>query len=129
MSDLEQQQQQEHDHHFVVNREGSKSEASTHHKDNNITEIVADGEYIQFGNERYRRDELVEAFGGTMNPGLGPPPKHNLANPAPLGLSGFALTTFLLSLINVQARGVTIPNIVVGLAFLRGCCTISCRYV
>jgi hypothetical protein len=120
MSDLEQQQQQEHDHHFVVNREGSKSGASTQHKDNNITEIVADGEYIQFGNERYRRDELVEAFGGTMNPGLGPPPKHNLANPAPLGLCGFALTTFLLSLINVQARGVTIPNIVVGLAFFYG---------
>lgn len=120
MSDLEQQQQQEQEHHFVVNREGSESGTSTHHKDNNITEIVADGDYIQFGNEKYRRDELVEAFGGTMNPGLGPPPKHNLANPAPLGLSGFALTTFLLSLINVQARGVTIPNIVVGLAFFYG---------
>lgn len=121
MSDLEQQQQQEKDHHFIVtNGQESEGTGSTHHKDHDITEVVTDGEYIQFGNEKYRRDELVEAFGGTMNPGLGPPPKHNLANPAPLGLSGFALTTFLLSLVNVEARGVTIPNIVVGLAFFYG---------
>jgi succinate-acetate transporter protein len=41
---------------------------------------------------------------------------RKFANPAPLGLCAFALTTFVLSLINVQARGVTTPNIVVGLA-------------
>lgn len=59
----------------------------------------------------------MEAFGGTLNPGLAPPPMHNLANPASLGLSGLALTTFVLSLINCRARGVTSPNIVVGIAF------------
>ena len=37
-----------------------------------------------------------------------------------MGLSAFALTTFVLSLINCEARGVTIPNIVVGLAFFYG---------
>ena len=36
-----------------------------------------------------------------------------------MGLSAFALTTFVLSLINCEAR-VTIPNIVVGLAFFYG---------
>jgi len=40
-----------------------------------------------------------------------------LANPAPLGLFSFASTTLVLSLINVQARGVTVPNIVLGMAF------------
>jgi len=40
---------------------------------------------------------------------------RQIANPAPLGLCGFALTTFVLSLINVGADGVDIPNIVIGL--------------
>ncbi|KAL8286708.1 hypothetical protein RQP46_004236 [Phenoliferia psychrophenolica] len=41
---------------------------------------------------------------------------RKFANPAPLGLSAFALTTFVLSLINVKTHGVTTPNIVAGLA-------------
>ncbi|GAA5873902.1 hypothetical protein JCM5296_007591 [Sporobolomyces johnsonii] len=45
---------------------------------------------------------------------------RKLANPAPLGLSAFALTTFMLSLINVGTRGVTVPNIVVGPALFYG---------
>jgi len=45
---------------------------------------------------------------------------RKFANPAPLGLSGFALTTFVLSLINAQARGVTTPNLIVSLALAYG---------
>ncbi|KAM0792029.1 hypothetical protein ACM66B_006256 [Microbotryomycetes sp. NB124-2] len=45
---------------------------------------------------------------------------RKFANPAPLGLCGFALTTFMLSLINMQTRGVTVPNIVVGPALWYG---------
>jgi len=45
---------------------------------------------------------------------------RQFANPAPLGLCGFALTTFVLSLVNIQARSVTVPNIVIGLAFAYG---------
>ncbi|CCF53919.1 hypothetical protein NDA18_002060 [Ustilago nuda] len=41
---------------------------------------------------------------------------RRFANPAPLGLFGFAATTFVLSMFNVKARGVTVPNVVVGLA-------------
>lgn len=44
-------------------------------------------------------------------------PHRKFANPGPLGLCAFALTTFVLSLINVQCRGVAEPNIVLGLAF------------
>jgi hypothetical protein len=58
------------------------------------------------------------AFGGEFQPGLyRPTTARKFANPAPLGLSAFALTTFVLSLINVQTRNVLEPNIVVALAF------------
>jgi len=58
------------------------------------------------------------AFGGEFQPGLyKPTTERKFANPAPLGLSAFALTTFVLSLINIQVRGVAEPNIVVSLAF------------
>ena len=118
-ADLENQQPQ--DHRLIIENKEDGQQGSTpfdpHHP---VTKIQTDGDYVTFGNERYLRSDLVHAFGGTLNPGLAPPPKHDFANPAPLGLSAFALTTFVLSLINCEARGVTIPNIVVGLAFFYG---------
>ncbi|CAG8960065.1 hypothetical protein HYFRA_00010543 [Hymenoscyphus fraxineus] len=57
------------------------------------------------------------AFAGYLEPGLYTPKKTKLGNPAPLGLSAFALTTFVLSLINLQTRGVTTQNLVVAVAF------------
>ncbi|KAI9051892.1 hypothetical protein LZ554_004148 [Drepanopeziza brunnea f. sp. 'monogermtubi'] len=58
------------------------------------------------------------AFGGEFQPGLyKPTTQRKFANPAPLGLSAFALTTFVLSLINIGVRGVSQPNIVIALAF------------
>ncbi|GAA5924445.1 acetate uptake transporter family protein [Sporobolomyces koalae] len=45
---------------------------------------------------------------------------RKFANPAPLGLCAFGLTTFMLSLINLSTRGVTVPNIVVGPALFYG---------
>ncbi|PSN69903.1 glyoxylate pathway regulator [Corynespora cassiicola Philippines] len=59
----------------------------------------------------------LAAFGGEFQPGLYRAPKRNFANPAPLGLSAFALTTFVLSLINVGTRDITHPNLVVALAY------------
>ena len=60
---------------------------------------------------------------------------RKFANPGPLGLSAFALTTLFLSLVNAQARSVTVPNLVIGLGssclcktyfslFLRRICSI-----
>jgi len=58
------------------------------------------------------------AFGGEFQPGLyRPTTDRKFANPAPLGLSAFALTTFVLSLINIGVRGVDEPNVVVAIAF------------
>lgn len=58
------------------------------------------------------------AEGGSLHPGLWKPLEHRkFANPAPLGLCAFALTTFVLSAINMHTRDVTAPQIVVSLAF------------
>ena len=63
-------------------------------------------------------DARLPAFGGEFQPGLYKGVKdRKFANPAPLGLSAFALTTFVLSLINMGTRSVAEPNLVVGLAF------------
>lgn len=60
----------------------------------------------------------LPAFGGEFQPGLYKSVEgRKFANPAPLGLCAFALTTFVLSLINLGTRGLSAPNIVVSLAF------------
>lgn len=64
------------------------------------------------------QEDRLPAFGGEFQPGSYKPIKdRKIANPAPLGLSAFALTTFVLSLINMGTRGVAEPNIVVAIAF------------
>lgn len=63
----------------------------------------------------------LAAFGGELQPGLYKVDKQRkFANPAPLGLCGFALTTFLLSLINLGTRSLATPSIVIGPAFAYG---------
>lgn len=57
-------------------------------------------------------------FGGEFQPGLYKSVEtRKFANPAPLGLCAFALTTFVLSAINMGTLDIAHPNIVVGLAF------------
>lgn len=60
---------------------------------------------------------LFPPFAGYLQPGAYRAPDTKIGNPVPLGLSAFALTTFILSLINVQARSLTQPGIVISLAF------------
>lgn len=52
---------------------------------------------------------------GTLNPSF-----RKSANPAPLGLCALALMALVLSLINTQTRGVTVPAVVVGSAYTCG---------
>lgn len=47
-------------------------------------------------------------------------PSTAIANPAPLGLSAFALTTFLLSLFNAEVLDITVHNLIVGSALFYG---------
>jgi len=45
---------------------------------------------------------------------------RRVANPSTLGLFSFASATFILSMYNVQTRGITTPNVVVGMAVFCG---------
>ncbi|CAG7924642.1 unnamed protein product [Penicillium olsonii] len=60
----------------------------------------------------------LPAFGGEFQPGLYKPVEgRKFGNPAPLGLCAFALTTFVLSAINMGTKDIAEPNIVIALAF------------
>ncbi|ODV63981.1 acetate uptake transporter family protein [Ascoidea rubescens DSM 1968] len=85
-----------------------------------ITTSGAQNEFVHIGNMKVRKDELLNAFGGSLYPGIMAPPTHKFANPGPLGLSAFALTTFVLSMVNARAMGIHNPKVVVGLAFFYG---------
>jgi hypothetical protein len=63
---------------------------------------------------------MMPAFGGAFQPAPYKPSFRKFANPAPLGLCAFALTTFILSLINANTRGVKVPGVVVGSAYAYG---------
>lgn len=58
-------------------------------------------------NESHPNPYILPAFGGGLQPGLYKPPPFKFGNPVPLGLSGFALTTFLLSMINLNAKSLS----------------------
>lgn len=77
----------------------------------------------RYSGHNYQRNSvtmLATAFGGEFPPAPVAPAPRKFADPAPLGLCAFALTTFLLSLVNIQAAGVTKANVVVGLFFAYG---------
>lgn len=78
------------------------------------------GNNIHIGNQRVKRSDLIAAFGGDLRPGLSVAPSRKFANPSPLGLCAFSMTTFVLSLVNAHARHVTDSSIVIGLAFFYG---------
>ena len=64
-------------------------------------------------------DRPHAAFGGEFQPGtFKSVESRTFANPAPLGLSAFALTTFVLSLINMDTRSLSpSANLVVAIAY------------
>ncbi|CAD1813232.1 Accumulation of dyads protein 2 [Candida parapsilosis] len=98
------------------------NQEDSHHGHRFVSRIHIHGEgneLVTIGGHSYYRHELMSAFGGTLNPGAMPYPKVNM-NPAPIGLCGFSLTCFVLSLYNARAMGITIPNVVVSLACFYG---------
>lgn len=104
---------------------GYDGEDTKHNNDlhNDVSRIYTSGdnqEYIMIGRTKVLKSELVNAFGGSLQPGIYAPSTHKFANPAPLGLSAFALTTFVLSMYNARAMGVTTSNVVVGPAMFYG---------
>lgn len=109
-----------------VHSHGSKeiSEASNDpHQHVPVSKIKTSGdgdEFVIIGNQKFYKHELMQAFGGTLNPGLAPWPKYEFANPAPIGLCAFALTTLVLSLYNARAMGIKVNAVVLGLSCFYG---------
>lgn len=64
--------------------------------------------------------EMAGPNAAFLQPGLFKEVDLKKANGAPLGLSGFALTTFVLSMVNLHVRGVSTPNVFVGVAISYG---------
>jgi uncharacterized protein len=88
------------------------------HEEHEAAQRAAKFGYGPLAHMRTNESARLPAFGGEFQPGLYRAVENRkFANPAPLGLCAFALTTFVLSLINLGARDVTVPNIVVALAF------------
>ena len=78
--------------------------------------IEAQARRIRDRRDRETFQSILRLTGVTgFNPKVPKPFLRQLRNPAPLGLSGFALTTLVLSLVNNQARDVTNPHIAIGL--------------
>lgn len=92
------------------------------HTANGVTHTMSTEEQQRFGygplSHVNTKENPLRPFGGEFQPGLYKSvEKRKIANPAPLGLSAFALTTFVLSAINMRAQDISAPNIVVALAF------------
>lgn len=73
-------------------------------------------EFVIIGNKKYYRHELMQAFGGTFDVGLHPPPKLKIGNPSPLGLCAFSITTLIMSLYGLNVKDIHNSNVVVGMA-------------
>lgn len=77
-------------------------------------------EYVKIGKKKVPLTDVLQAYGGYMNPGLAIKTTRKFGNPAPVGLCAFAGTTFVLSCFNVKGLGITIPNVIVGMAWFYG---------
>lgn len=95
------------------------SQSSDPEKEIGLRTTNDDG-FVLIGRTKVPVNDVLNAFGGNFNPGLSAPPKHDFANPSPLGLSGFALTTFVLSIINFNGRGLQSAGVVVPIAYFYG---------
>jgi hypothetical protein len=67
----------------------------------------------------YPPQQSSASYRGNYTPS-GAPPKSKIANPGTLGLFSFANTTLILSLFNINTRGINTPNVVVGMAIFCG---------
>lgn len=85
-----------------------------------VANVVQDYATNQFIPLDRAQTVLLPAFGGAFQPAPYKPSFRKFANPAPLGLCAFALTTFVLSMANARASDVKVPAIAVGAAYAYG---------
>lgn len=80
-----------------------------------VTRIFTTDSHVHIGDQSFERHEFNRAFEGYLNPGYSPAPSRKFANPVPMGVAGFSLTLFVLSLVNLNARGGPNPAGLAGL--------------
>ncbi|KAF5102599.1 hypothetical protein D0Z00_000309 [Geotrichum galactomycetum] len=80
-----------------------------------VTRIFTTDSHVHIGEQSFERQEFNRAFEGYLNPGYSPAPSRKFANPVPVGVAGFSLTLFVLSLLNLGARGGPNPAALAGL--------------
>ena len=96
----------------------NRSPGNMSHEEHETAKRAARFGYGPLANARTNDSARLPAFGGEFQPGLYKGVENRrFANPAPLGLCAFALTTFVLSLINLGTLDLSTPNVVVAIAF------------
>ena len=79
------------------------------------------GEFVILGGRKYHREDLTRAFAGTFQvERYLTGPTHSFANPAPVGLAGFGLTTVVLGLFIANAKHIHQPQLIVGCCMFAG---------
>lgn len=96
-----------------------------------ISRIQTSDTHVQLGDMTFHKDEFRRAFEGYLNPGFTSAPSRKFANPVPLGVASFALSLFVLSLVNAGARGLTNAKATAGLClfyagFIELCAAMWC---
>ncbi|KAH3675906.1 hypothetical protein WICPIJ_009223 [Wickerhamomyces pijperi] len=79
-----------------------------------------DGDTIYLGDQAFSRKELQNAFAGDLRPGLYTAPTRPMGNPVPLGLTGFCICCFVVSVINTGARGVNNQQVIASASLFLG---------
>ncbi|CCH45519.1 Glyoxylate pathway regulator [Wickerhamomyces ciferrii] len=79
-----------------------------------------DGDLVYLGNQAFHKSELMNAFAGDLNPGLHASPHRPMGNPVPLGLAGFAICCFVVSIVNCGARSTSNVKLIGGAALFFG---------
>lgn len=97
---------------------GDSNKYAASHDSLGVGRVTVDDDFVTLGNMRYHKADLAKAFGGTLVPDhYYAPTKRDLGAAAvPVGLSAFALTTFVLGLFYSGAMGITVPNVVVSIS-------------
>ncbi|VVT58510.1 uncharacterized protein SAPINGB_P006245 [Magnusiomyces paraingens] len=72
-----------------------------------ICRVLTSDTHVQLGGMTFHKDEFMRAFEGYLNPGFSKAPTHKFGNPVPMGVASFCIPVFIMSLVNLNARGVS----------------------
>ncbi|VVT58146.1 uncharacterized protein SAPINGB_P006060 [Magnusiomyces paraingens] len=83
-----------------------------------LSRVITSDTHVHLGSMSFERSEFMRAFEGYLNPGSAPRPSRKFGNPVPLGVAGFSMSLFIVSLINTGARDVSNGALAAGLCMV-----------